>query len=409
MQPYTEQLEDQTFAISPEDEDYEEQLRETAKLFRPFSEALDSFLKKRGFPGDLSDTPAKLEFLRGHFQRAGIPTPRSIRAWFEKNQRFLRETAFQICFAFGLSVEETQSFFREVCLERGIDCHSVSEAIYWFCLSHGLSYSEAQEMIGQLPRLSAVRLRTDDPETLFTGTIMEQLSGIETKEELVSYLSANLQRFRYNNATATSFIQNLWAEIIGPEGLAFREAQRTVGSGADEDRPITVAGEGDSDWTVYAQILGLDRHQWRSLGADRSIRSVLKDNSLLHPLAEASFPDRDGINKILNGVHVSHERVRKILILLVFYVWWARRLTETQNPLGQARPGDADRCLMALNRYLMDAGYPELYPGNPYDWIFLWALRDDCPLDAFRSYIRELFAVHSEQISGSGASANPDR
>ena len=50
-----------------------------------------------------------------------------------------------------------------------------------------------------------------------------------------------------------------------------------------------------------------------------------------------------------------------------------------------------------MNRYLLDAGYPELYPGNPYDWIFLWALRDDYPLEAFRSYIGELFAVKSEQ------------
>ena len=45
---------------------------------------------------------------------------------------------------------------------------------------------------------------------------------------------------------------------------------------------------------------------------------------------------------------------------------------------------------------LLDANYPELYAGNPYDWLFLWSLQDDYPLDAFRSYIGEIFAVAKE-------------
>lgn len=34
---------------------------------------------------------------------------------------------------------------------------------------------------------------------------------------------------------------------------------------------------------------------------NRSIKPILKGNPFLHPFAEESFPDRDGLTKILNG------------------------------------------------------------------------------------------------------------
>lgn len=50
-----------------------------------------------------------------------------------------------------------------------------------------------------------------------------------------------------------------------------------------------------------------------------------------------------------------------------------------------------------INARLLDAGYPELYIGNPYDWLFMWALKDyDNPLFAFRYYMGEVFAEAAE-------------
>ena len=49
-----------------------------------------------------------------------------------------------------------------------------------------------------------------------------------------------------------------------------------------------------------------------------------------------------------------------------------------------------------INARLLDAGYLKLYAGNPYDWIFMWALNDENPLIAFRYYMGEVFAVKEE-------------
>lgn len=58
---------------------------------------------------------------------------------------------------------------------------------------------------------------------------------------------------------------------------------------------------------------------------------------------------------------------------------------------------DFERCLDMINARLLGAGYPELYIGNPYDWLFMWALKDyDNPLFAFRYYMGEVFAEAAE-------------
>ena len=73
--------------------------------------------------------------------------------WYTENQTVRRDTAFQLCFAFGLDGSDTDEFFRRVYTrERSFDCHRVQEAVYYFCLNHGLSYANAQDICRQLPQ-----------------------------------------------------------------------------------------------------------------------------------------------------------------------------------------------------------------------------------------------------------------
>ena len=37
-----------------------------------------------------------------------------------------------------------------------------------------------------------------------------------------------------------------------------------------------------------------------------------------------------------------------------------------------------------------------MYEGNPYDWIYMRASYDKYPLDTFRYYMGEVFAIDSE-------------
>lgn len=78
MTQYTELLDKKAEELLLDDDNYEERLLEVATLFRGFDEALTSFIKEHGYTGDLSDTTAKVEFLRDKFKAVHIKLPRDL-------------------------------------------------------------------------------------------------------------------------------------------------------------------------------------------------------------------------------------------------------------------------------------------------------------------------------------------
>lgn len=397
MGEYTNFFEDMTYDIF-EKEDYVEELKKAAKLFRTFDKALDSFIVNHGYDGDLLNVDEKVSFITCKLKAAGVPVPRNIKKWYTEHKKIGRKTAFQLCFAFGLQVDEVNDFLRRICLTRGFDCHDVEEVVYFFALKNGLSYEDTKEVISKVTIVKPDRVVKDD--IVYTEFIAEEIDDIETAEELILYLNENTDKFGYNNVTAYEIIRSIWNDISQENSIALRE-KKLLYVAFDKDTNDEQLEEDtdkrrkerkrmdDSIWEIYLQILGLSGNYTDKIYKDRSIKSILKDNELLHPLAEDSFPDRDGLNKILNGIHVSYERVRKLLILLVFYKFWANK--ELCSNHYAAGYGDADRCISTINDNLVDAGYPILYPGNPYDFIIFFSVNADNPLMTFRDFMREMF------------------
>ncbi len=150
MDQYTKMLDDEAATLSPDDENYEEKLLEVARSFRTFSEAFTQFVCDNGFEGAADDTGGKLAFLKRKFKAAGVPVPREIDGWFTCGKTVKRNTAFQLCFAFGLNVAQTNEFFKKVYFGRSFDCHTIREAVYYYCIRNGLSYEKAASMISRL-------------------------------------------------------------------------------------------------------------------------------------------------------------------------------------------------------------------------------------------------------------------
>lgn len=397
MSQYTEFLNLKAETLSIDDDRYEESLIEIADSFRGFDEALTSFIEEHGYAGNLNDVPAKAQFLREKFKAANVKLPHDFKEWFFPNKKISRRTAFQICFAFGLNVDETNDFFRCVQFERGFDCHTISEVVYYFCIRNGLPYSEAQAIIDRIPVPPKTK-SIPNREVLYTGTIIEYINSIDDKEKLIQYITDNINDFQYNNATAIKYIQELWTDISKPDGLATKEGtiiDRACNREEKQDDYV-VAGPNASTWIIFSQIIGLSNEQESEYGTkyDRSLTSVLSENKLMPLKADYCFPNRQNIDKLIRGELVGkNEIIRKMLILLVFYTYWAKLVIRQNDAFYSAKKADSERCLDTINARLLDAGYPELYAGNPYDWLFMWALNDENPLIAFRHYMGEVFAV----------------
>lgn len=391
---YTNDLQKPLETISWEDDNFIEQLLEVAGLFRPFSEAMDEFLIEHGYNGNRSGTDEKVEFIRRAFIKADMDPPREIREWFSAGQDIQRETAFQICFAFGLDGTETDEFFRRVFTkERSFNCHRIQEAIYYFCLNNGLTWADALDIQSQVP---LTKKDSKNGETVYTGSIIKELNNLASKEELIAWLNENNDKFAGSNVTAYETIQRLWQQAAGPDGLLLQE-RRELPSMLDDPAAgkinrLRADHTGAKPWDAYLAILQLDKKDVRKLGTDRSIKPILEK---LHSSIQDSFPDRQGIDRILRGEHVSYERVRKWLILLAFYVFWAKRAVDSGSY--EAGPEDDGRCIAGMNRHLTDCGYPELYVGNPYDWLFYYAAKSEEPLFVFRYIWNELLTGTLEE------------
>ena len=391
MSTYTTLLESPFDQISPEDDSFIEELLEVAQLFRPFSEGLDDFIAAHGYEGDMTDAAAKVGFIRGVFRRAGMSPPREIGKWYSQNQPIRRDTAFQICFAFGLDGVQTDEFFRRVFVrERSFDCHRVQEAVYYYCLNNGLDYASAQDILSQLPE--PPRGLQPGQSVVFTNSIVESLNRIDSRATLVRYLSDNIALFSHNNATAYDYIRRLWGQVSGENGLVAREFRRFYSGGEDAATDTRrkslrkgTAGAPVSTMELYLGIFQLDKKRVYALHSDRTLKPLLE---CLRAEVKDSFPDRQGIEGVLAGRTLSYERVRKLLILLAFYVFWAKRRLERGSY--EAGAHDGARCVDEINRILFDAGYPELYVGNPYDWLFLYAARQFDPLATFREIWQSL-------------------
>ena len=129
MEQYTQILTRLADVLTPDDEQYEEKLLAIAATFRSFSQALTSFMCDNGFSGEATNIDDKVAYIKDKFKAAEIPAPRDIRKWFSEDKGITPDTAYQICFAFNLGVEETRDFFRRVYFERAFDCHSITEAV----------------------------------------------------------------------------------------------------------------------------------------------------------------------------------------------------------------------------------------------------------------------------------------
>ena len=304
MPSYTTLLQKPLETISWEDDNFIEELLHVVQLFRPFSEAITEFITDHGYTRNQTDIESKVMYIRTVFAAANMDPPREIREWFTAGQPIKRDTAFLICFAFGLDGSETDEFFRRYyARERSFNCHQVQEAIYYFCLNNGLSYADALDIQTQVPLTGK---NNKGNEIVYTGSIIAELNDLTTKEELITYLSDNIDKFSASNVTAYEMIRRLWEKATAPDGLLMHERQ-ALPSLLDDYVSGKVASvrsneAGVKPWDAYLAIFQLDKKEVKRLETDRSLKPLLE---ILHTDVQDSFPDRQGIDLILHGKHVS--------------------------------------------------------------------------------------------------------
>ena len=96
MCQYTESRNIAAETLSIDDDDFEDKLREIAKQFRGFDDALTEFIVEHGYTGQASDVDAKAQFLCDRFKAEGIKLPRDLKKWFVPVKKLDRDTLLEL-------------------------------------------------------------------------------------------------------------------------------------------------------------------------------------------------------------------------------------------------------------------------------------------------------------------------
>ena len=105
-------------------------------------------------------------------------------------------------------------------------------------------------------------------------------------------------------------------------------------------------------------------------------RTSIFKYSFLPSEIKINFPQPN----ILQKKDPSYDELRKSIILLFSYRFWRKTMPSTDF---------FDDFEIQLSDLLDGIGFPPLYYGNPYDWLFLYCTTTDEPLDTFRGIIAE--------------------
>ena len=296
-----------------------------------------------------------------------IASVNTIKSWFFGGERpkkgeESRRKMFAISFALSLTVDETAYLLQKVFLDRAFNPRNPKELIYYYCIEKGYSLEHANEMIS---KINIDNTETED-RTVFTEMLASITGRVKNDDELVDYINSHPHNFSINNIAAKKAV----AEYINKAKAC---VAKEIESPAYDD--IKYGKNTESINFMYETIIG------QSVTGEKGTKTIFK-NAELPKEIKVSFPEAATFSK----KEPTYDELRKMLIVLFSYWFW-------YNIQANDECADIDDYTGQLNDLLFRTGLPEIYPGNPLDWMFCYCTLRDYPLDEFRAIIAEVLEM----------------
>ena len=323
-----------------------------------FADGLKNTVRQHGFVSkknseiDSEKEAAEIvSFILKSGKQRGIILPRTtIRNWVfgdsspqNKRKDTTRQNIYQLCFALGLSLEETADFFYYVYLDRPFNTRDITETVYLYCLQHQKSYNEAVRLIETI-QPSIQNLGKNHCYGTYQMNL--KLQENHNDQDFIAFCEENAAFFSTSsqNQTALQHYKDL-----------LKKTQDIIHQKRNIGRPA----EKISGHMILKELCGFDS----TIKSNKN--AVLKD--IMHAATFTNFPNRGDFSYALQG-KVSSDVLRKLLILLKFFVFFEDAST---NEYKMDIESLFDDFVTETNDMLYSCAFIPLYARNPYDWIFL--------------------------------------
>ena len=354
--------------------------------FQPFGKRLAEFIDKKY---DLGSTDRKtvVQALNEACEKNGvglseIASDGTLRNWFDKDKRpkkgeDSRFSMFALAFALRLSVEETKDLFHKIFLDRAFNYRNEKEVIYYFCLKNNKTWADAKRMIAEVENMT---IDVSD-HTQLTNVIADNINAMSDENTLLEYIRENGHNFEKNSVTAKekfSYYLEQAKKLAKEEVNAIRkdEEDMLVDEYGNEKRgKKSYSGKWINSFSnnfLYEIITGV------GVEGDKGTKTVFK-NATLPKEIKQRFPEAITFGK----EDMKSEEYRKVIVLLFSYCFWYKVQYLSID-------FDYDDYIGELDHILFSCNFSKLYPGNPFDWLFLFCSQDDCPLAVFRGILSEV-------------------
>lgn len=416
----TDNAQDSLFSIDDCNEAY--QYLQNSANFVSFHTGLTTLMQRCGYTGSSEDVEGKTAYLQQKLAAIHVKiTEITVRDWFSGKRRpsldsRSRKLVYEICFALGASFELVQEFFRQVYFSRSFNCHTIKEAVYYYCLHQNHSYNHALELYETIKAMpETAKFEASAP--VYTDQIRNALDNCHSDEEFLAYFSRNKSIFDRWNQKALFYIEEFIRQIRGTkEDIGRIEAFGKVGTIPDAKTLATPPASGLITQEFFMQARHFGR-KWTY--AKQNVTSIdfmlefiidpiepVNKKAKLPDIVKLNFPSKKTFSKILNRsqseMSTSYDSIRKCLILLKFYHFWVtlELMMDSGNAAEDSQTEYADYFddfCEEMAQLLEECGYEELYERNPYDWIFLWASTTEQPLESFRGVMKTIDFDDSER------------
>lgn len=393
--------------------------------FRPFHEGLTELLKRIGYSGDLENSDGKVEYLISRLKTIhSAIEPETVYSWFHGTHRpkvepGSRSRMYELCFALNLSAEQVKWFFEHVYHDRAFNCHTITEAVYYYCFLHRIPYNTAKQLMETINAAPAPA-KNNGPE-LYTKFIKEQLDTFTSIEELTAYLIHNKDSFSCWNVTALEDIHLWYQELIGPEETKpivdnFKKTlSKLLSAGASYEKISAACKAMENDMercgliirSLYQDCLDSSTENVEGVSEILSGKNTFKmafvvnyllatqtglgKNKDIPYIVKNNFPSKKVFSDVLDEekshTSQSYDAIRKTYILLKFFHFWYRVKLDISDITEYSTEEAAEVFLDEVNDNLYYCGYPPLFAGNPYDWIFLCSAYSRNPIEFFYEVI----------------------
>ena len=354
--------------------------------FQPFGKRLAEFIDKKYDLGS-TDRKTMVQALNEACEKNGvglseIASDGTLRNWFDKDKRpkkgeDSRFSMFALAFALRLSVEETKDLFHKIFLDRAFNYRNEKEVIYYFCLKNNKTWADAKRMIAEVENMT---IDTSD-HTQLTNVIVDNIKAMSDENILLEYIRENGHNFEKNSVTAKekfSYYLEQAKKLAKEEVNAIRkdEEDMLVDEYGNEKRgKKSYSGKWINSFSnnfLYEIITGV------GVEGDKGTKTVFK-NATLPKEIKQRFPEAITFGK----EDMKSEEYRKVIVLLFSYCFWYKVQYLSID-------FDYDDYIGELDHILFSCNFSKLYPGNPFDWLFLFCSQDDCPLAVFRGILSEV-------------------